>query len=709
MAGCAVAQFPNRFLPPDIVGKDSMQATSGAFDVLYVGGSSVQDFSAAISLRAKQIQQSGSTFLDIKQTDTLNGIRLFIGAQQHVYVADDNIRLRKGATGGRIEILAGPGDIELQPATGTATRLKEDGGNDALVVQTSGVIDLPFGVTTGGSLGIEDLGRIYPLTGTNDIFIDGPVSIRDSSLTTQIRVGSIPSMPNGFTAGGTGGDDIEVSEFGDLDVDGDTVLSGFSENYGGFYFNDEAWFDGAVIFYPSSSVEFRGLTTHTANAYFNNGVRSSPSSALWLRAGTGQVGRWEFPGGTTAIRVGSTVGEVQFARGLLGTSNFAAGTIGVRASGGDASKAMVVTAGAPSAGQVDNLFEVQVSGKTLPAPFNGRMLEVFRSGNSPGVHGFTKAMARVWDNDSFSNVNTGPLFDLRWTNAHTSGSRAMQTYTIPSAQSGSWGYFWKVGTDFGNTLTFEADMDGNIITDGYIESYELAAPAGSDLDLSAGTGGGNRINFNIPGTGDVFQVRGDYSIFYNYLWVIDGLRTSGSASTSSPGLGDFIVQVDASGSPQTLTFAASQGGWWRVYVKTDPGGNAITLQGATGLINGQSTYTGLTRQYQCIDVWCDGTNFWTLSTFEPPDTVQTISATGPVSRNAGLVKIDASGGAVVLTLPVVSHTWRFKVITNPAAGPTPITLQGASGTIDGAANYTGLGTQWQAIDVVCDGTNFFLF
>jgi hypothetical protein len=189
---------------------------------------------------------------------------------------------------------------------------------------------------------------------------------------------------------------------------------------------------------------------------------------------------------------------------------------------------------------------------------------------------------------------------------------------------------------FPNGFTANDDFtstSGDIILDagGFI-GWSLEAQAGEDLYLAAGSGGGTRIDLVVAGSGEIVQIYGDQVIFYKYPWFVEGIRTGGGTSTFTPDLGEFVIEVDASAAPRTLTFSNEQGAWWRVYVKTDPGGNAITLQGSSGLINGQATYTGLTKQYQCIDVWCDGTNYWTMSNFDPDAVIASVPSTFSVTQ-----------------------------------------------------------------------------
>ena len=76
-----------------------------------------------------------------------------------------------------------------------------------------------------------------------------------------------------------------------------------------------------------------------------------------------------------------------------------------------------------------------------------------------------------------------------------------------------------------------------------------------------------------------------------------------------------------------------------------------------------------------------------------------------------LVLIDASGGAVTVTLPDAGtypgREINFKVTTAP--GGNTITIQrGGSDTIDGATSNTALDAQWEALSVISDGSSQWL-
>jgi hypothetical protein len=95
----------------------------------------------------------------------------------------------------------------------------------------------------------------------------------------------------------------------------------------------------------------------------------------------------------------------------------------------------------------------------------------------------------------------------------------------------------------------------------------------------------------------------------------------------------------------------------------------------------------------------------------PSSVYHLISASETLSTTNHIVGLDASGGSLVETLPPIAQApagtmWVFKVVTDP--GVNTITLSAAD-NIDGAATYTGLSVQHDAITVVSDGTTYWLY
>lgn len=100
------------------------------------------------------------------------------------------------------------------------------------------------------------------------------------------------------------------------------------------------------------------------------------------------------------------------------------------------------------------------------------------------------------------------------------------------------------------------------------------------------------------------------------------------------------------------------------------------------------------------------TAFDTLAVYN----VVSVSATGSlgVFNGPALIKANATGGAIVLTLPdstVAANKGRVYIVAKVDSSGNSVTLQGFGGqTISGAANVV-LNTQWTTVTVQLDGAN----
>jgi hypothetical protein len=203
-------------------------------------------------------------------------------------------------------------------------------------------------------------------------------------------------------------------------------------------------------------------------------IRGDGINGLIIQGTSGQASTWFASDGAAAeIQVPATAGEVSFSRGITCTSNTSGSTSAGKFDANNRSRALQVSAGNSSGGQADNLAQFQVNGRTLGGNFGGDVLTIYKSGNDMNSFSWSKALMRVWDNDTYDANVTGPLARLQWTNDHVNG-RAMLDFTIPSDQDNQ-AFFWKVGSDLGSTLTFQADTAGNITTDGNIQALDIVA------------------------------------------------------------------------------------------------------------------------------------------------------------------------------------------------------------------------------------------
>lgn len=86
--------------------------------------------------------------------------------------------------------------------------------------------------------------------------------------------------------------------------------------------------------------------------------------------------------------------------------------------------------------------------------------------------------------------------------------------------------------------------------------------------------------------------------------------------------------------------------------------------------------------------------------------ITSVSATYTAVSTDTVVLADASGGSFSVTLSTISiPTGKVYRIKRQNSGSNTVTVQGASGNIDGAATQV-LSTQYAAIDVLWDGTNW---
>lgn len=88
----------------------------------------------------------------------------------------------------------------------------------------------------------------------------------------------------------------------------------------------------------------------------------------------------------------------------------------------------------------------------------------------------------------------------------------------------------------------------------------------------------------------------------------------------------------------------------------------------------------------------------------PPSQVRTLVASATLTSADAVVLVDATAGAVSVTLPMPSQVQGFLVTVKKIdASANAVTLVG---TIDGAANPT-LPTRYKSKTIVSDGTTYF--
>ncbi len=85
-----------------------------------------------------------------------------------------------------------------------------------------------------------------------------------------------------------------------------------------------------------------------------------------------------------------------------------------------------------------------------------------------------------------------------------------------------------------------------------------------------------------------------------------------------------------------------------------------------------------------------------------------VSAALALTAQDEIVYVDASGGAVTITLPDVRRFWGYEFrVKKLDASVNAVTLDGDGALIDGAATYP-LAAQYEVVRVASDGTNWWV-
>lgn len=87
--------------------------------------------------------------------------------------------------------------------------------------------------------------------------------------------------------------------------------------------------------------------------------------------------------------------------------------------------------------------------------------------------------------------------------------------------------------------------------------------------------------------------------------------------------------------------------------------------------------------------------------------VQSKTANYTMLAGDALVNVDATGGAVTITLPVTPTVGQVYMVKKVDASANAVTVADSSGTIDNAASVT-ISTRYQADSFVYDGTNWWI-
>jgi len=262
--------------------------------------------------------------------------------------------------------------------------------------------------------------------------------------------------------------------------------------------------------------------------------------------------------------------------------------------------------------------------------------------------------------------------------------------TLSSLTTGQWNYMW--GYEAGKLLTTGSGNVGNgeqvfgSLTTGSnsvaigFQAFLNAQTTSSSIAIGVGAGS----NYN-SGAGDIALTAATQSIFL-------GGSTKASANSNS---NEIVIGHGMIGK----------------------GSNTITI--------GNTSATDLySRNYrfdidQTMGASQDGfvlthNNSSGIQTFTTPrnqvQAWQTISTTGAVTVNTASVTVPVKGssasGAVDIQINPATTGVIYKIVATDVTNTLRVVP--TSGVISGSASYT-LTTQYQSVDVVCDGTNCFIF
>ena len=189
---------------------------------------------------------------------------------------------------------------------------------------------------------------------------------------------------------------------------------------------------------------------------------------------------------------------------------------------------------------------------------------------------------------------------------------------------------------------------------------------------------------------------------------------------------DLNLLVDTTGLAIEIDLPAVATSTGRTLVIKDEGGvaatNAITIDpNASETIDGSSTSVVLATNFGYLELYCDGTQWLSLSSSTLTATAQAVAnwvgsttavaATpyvGLATDEVLLVDLATISGPAAITLPPPVARKTIKIIdTTGGAGSNAITVsQNAAETIDGAASIA-MNANYETLTLISDGTNWF--
>jgi hypothetical protein len=280
--------------------------------------------------------------------------------------------------------------------------------------------------------------------------------------------------------------------------------------------------------------------------------------------------------------------------GVFGRS-FNTNGIGVKAQTNGSNPAFLADAGSGVAGQFDG--NIDLNGLLdASGPLYSQGEEVLTSASGVTISG----SQTVTGAKTFSSTIT----------CTNSGTGLTATATVGNGVTGTGANFGVAGTGSGTTGTGIYGTAGHTISAGGGGVVGLnTATTGSGVYGETTSDGAGVYGKSNSGSGVTAESTSGPAIT-----IKGGVRMSTQANYNSDQTVPVTVShvfVDADSNDVTLTFTVADGQSWWVIAETDPGANTVTLQGASGNINGAaSNTTAIDNQWDAKKIYCNGTDFF---------------------------------------------------------------------------------------------------
>lgn len=240
----------------------------------------------------------------------------------------------------------------------------------------------------------------------------------------------------------------------------------------------------------------------------------------------------------------------------------------------------------------------------------------------------------------------------------------------------------------GNLAVNAIEFDGNIDI-ASAGAFSLGASMGANTMTLGGSTSTVRVAGDLEVVGTLNRVTETELLIEDKTVIV----ASGSANAAAAAGAGLVVDI-ASGDVTWLYQANGEnvGG-----VNANLSGDIFVASGSAGLID-----------IQAAAFYGDGSNLTNVNASGVEETVQDVNSTGTINLNNGLqVLADCSAGDITLTLPSVASLEGKMLKIKRKGGGNAVTLDTASGTIDGASTII-LDSDFAAVTIISDGSNFFV-